>query len=320
MPGTAGHGLLLQMGKRRRCDAILCERQCREMKCWWHRESTGRRSDQTRRNEGGADRVPVGETARRRDHGGSASHLLAAGPGASRGIYGKGENSVFGGCNPYTTRVSGDWFVGTITAHTGDVYLDHKSMYEVTEKERVFHPVRSAAAWDPAFSVYVWYTERDSARDETVFFANFHEVDPNAACVECSVRNNCFLPEKTGISYITLQGFVIREAATQWAPPTAYQDGMVGPHWSKGWVIEDCEIAESKCSGISLGKLLQPENDNKWQKEKTKDGTQTERDCICRRPTRAGTGSMWEATASLGATSTTADRPGSWDTWAACSP
>ncbi len=70
------------------------------------------------------------------------------------------------------------------------------------------------------------------------------------------------------------------EAATQWAPPTAYQDGMVGPHWSKGWVIKDCEIAESKCSGISLGKVLQPENDNKWLKEKTKDGTQTERDCI----------------------------------------
>ena len=56
---------------------------------------------------------------------------------------------------------------------------------------------------------------------------------------------------------------------------------MVGPHWSKGWIIEDCEIYESKCSGISLGKYLQPENDNKWLKTKYKDGTQTERDCIC---------------------------------------
>lgn len=63
--------------------------------------------------------------------------------------------------------------------------------------------------------------------------------------------------------------------------PTAYQEGMVGPHWSKGWIIEDCEIYESKCSGISLGKYLQPENDNKWLKWKYKDGTQTERDCIC---------------------------------------
>ena len=63
--------------------------------------------------------------------------------------------------------------------------------------------------------------------------------------------------------------------------PVYCLDGMVGPHWSKGWIIEDCEIYESKCSGISLGKYLQPENDNKWLKWKYKDGTQTERDCIC---------------------------------------
>ena len=96
-----------------------------------------------------------------------------------------------------------------------------------------------------------------------------------------SVRRNCFYPESEGIGYITLSGFRISQAATQWAPPTAYQEGMVGPHWSKGWIIEDCEIYESKCSGISLGKYLQPENDNKWLKWKYKDGTQTERDCIC---------------------------------------
>jgi hypothetical protein len=56
---------------------------------------------------------------------------------------------------------------------------------------------------------------------------------------------------------------------------------MVGPHWSKGWVIEDCEISHSKCSGISLGKYLQPNNDNKWALKRTKTGTQTERDAIC---------------------------------------
>lgn len=103
----------------------------------------------------------------------------------------------------------------------------------------------------------------------------------NKENVEISVRRNCFYPESEGIGYITLSGFRISQAATQWAPPTAYQEGMVGPHWSKGWIIEDCEIYESKCSGISLGKYLQPENDNKWLKWKYKDGTQTERDCIC---------------------------------------
>ncbi|MFA7119203.1 MAG: right-handed parallel beta-helix repeat-containing protein, partial [Sphaerochaetaceae bacterium] len=47
------------------------------------------------------------------------------------------------------------------------------------------------------------------------------------------------------------------------------------------WIIEDCEISDSRCSGISLGKYLQPENENKWTRGFVKNGTQTERDAIC---------------------------------------
>lgn len=190
-------------------------------------------------------------------------------------------NGLFGGYNPFTTLVSGDWYVASIIAHTGDVYLNEKSMYEVTSLEGVTHPRRSQVSWDPEFSVYTWYTEQDEAADETILYANFQGKDPNEENVEISVRRNCFYPSAEGTGYITFSGFKVSKAATQWAPPTAYQEGMVGPHWSKGWVIEDCEIYESKCSGISLGKYLQPENDNKWLKWKYKDGTQTERDCIC---------------------------------------
>ena len=39
---------------------------------------------------------------------------------------------------------------------------------------------------------------------------------------------------------------------------------MIGPHWSKGWIIEDCEITNSKCCGISLGKYYDPEE---WDDE-----------------------------------------------------
>ena len=190
-------------------------------------------------------------------------------------------NSLFGDYNPYKTLVFGDWFIALMIAHTGDVYLNHKSMYEVTDKAKVFEPEVSKASWDREFSVYTWYCEQDDQADETVFFANFQGLNPNEQDVEIAVRQDCFLPEKEGVGYITLSGFTVREAATQWAPPTAYQDGMIGPHWSKGWIIEDCEVYESKCSGISLGKYLQPNNDNKWSKWKYKDGTQTERDCIC---------------------------------------
>ncbi len=189
-------------------------------------------------------------------------------------------NGIFTDRNPYTTLVSGDWLDARHAAHLGDVYLNGKSLYEVTDKNEVFDPKPSAVSWDPDFSVYVWYAEQDG--EETVFCANFQGKDPNAETVEISVRKNCFYPSKEGNGYITLSGFTVCCAATQWAPPTAYQEGMIGPHWSKGWIIENCEVFESKCSGISLGKYYQPENDNKWLKEKIKDGTQTEREVICR--------------------------------------
>lgn len=190
-------------------------------------------------------------------------------------------NSLFGDYNPYTTLVSGDWFIASFIAHTGEVYLNDKAMYEVTSLEQVMHPEPSMVSWDPDFTVYTWYTEQDEKQDTTVIYANFQGADPREEKVEINVRRNCFYPEQEGIGYITLSGFTVTKAATQWAPPTAYQEGMIGPHWSKGWIIEDCDVSLSKCSGISLGKYLQPENDNKWLKWKFKDGTQTERDCIC---------------------------------------
>ena len=57
---------------------------------------------------------------------------------------------------------------------------------------------------------------------------------------------------------------------------------MIGPHWSKGWIIEDCEISNSKCAGISLGKYLDPENDHYFTVKHVKSPTQMERDAVCR--------------------------------------
>ena len=190
-------------------------------------------------------------------------------------------NGIFGNYNPYTTLVSGDWFVAFYTAHTGEVFINNKSLYEVTSLEAVKNPSIDQKSWDKDFSKHCWFTEQDEKNDETLIYANFQGKDPNKENVEITVRANCFYPSKEGVGHITLSGFTVCKAATQWAPPTAYQEGMVGPHWSKGWIIEDCEISHSKCSGISLGKYKQPNNDNKWLKWKYKDGTQTERDNIC---------------------------------------
>ena len=188
-------------------------------------------------------------------------------------------NSLFGGCNPYTTLVWGDWLNQQLPVHTGEVYLDDKSLYETDTLEGVLRPVRDEKSWDADFTLYTWYTCQAADRDETLIYANFHGKDPNAERVEINVRPHCFYPLAEHVDYNTLSGFTVTRAATQWAPPTALQDGMIGPHWSKGWVIENCEISHSKCSGISLGKYLQQGNDNKWSRIKVKDGAQTQRDC-----------------------------------------
>lgn len=188
-------------------------------------------------------------------------------------------NGFFNDYNPYTTFVRGDWYFAVSPVHTGEVYLNDKAMYECLELEGVLNPQIFTLSWEPEFTKYKWYTCQEG--DFTVIYANFQGKNPNEENVEINVRKNCFYPEKTGINYITLSGFTVTKAATQWAPPTAYQEGMIGPHWAKGWIIEDCDVSNARCSGISLGKYLQPNNDNKWSTKYYKDGTQTERDAIC---------------------------------------
>jgi alpha-N-arabinofuranosidase len=63
-----------------------------------------------------------------------------------------------------------------------------------------------------------------------------------------------FTPAKTGVNYLTIRGFTLRNAATPWAPPSAGQIGIVSAYWCKGWAIEDNEICYSKCCGVALGK------------------------------------------------------------------
>ena len=188
-------------------------------------------------------------------------------------------NSYFGSYNPYTTLVEGDWLDVRVPVHTGDVFINGKSMYEKDSLDKVMEPEFFDASWDRDFTKHTWYTEQSQTEDATIIYANFQGKDPNKECVEISVRAHCFWPVEEHVNYITLSGFTVCKAATQWAPPTAIQEGMIGPHWSKGWIIEDCDIYESKCSGISLGKYRQQGNDNKWLKYKYKDGAQTQRDC-----------------------------------------
>jgi hypothetical protein len=88
----------------------------------------------------------------------------------------------------------------------------------------------------------------------TTIHAQFPGVDPNRAAVEINQRPTVFYPSRNFINYITVRGFTLRNAAANWAPPSAEQVAIVGVNWSKGWIIESNTIAYSKCSGVSLGK------------------------------------------------------------------
>ena len=189
-------------------------------------------------------------------------------------------NGIFGSFNPYVEKVCGDWYFSPKIRHTGSVYLNDRMMYETDSLEECQAGKPDPCAWNQEDAKYLWYTEQDG--NETVLYANFHGQDPNTEKVEIAARRNVFMPDRTGISYITVSGFVLTKAATTWAPPAAYQDGLIGPHWSKGWIIEDCEVSNSRCCGISLGKYLDPENDMYFFHKKVKSPTQMERDAVCR--------------------------------------
>jgi alpha-N-arabinofuranosidase len=153
-------------------------------------------------------------------------------------------NSFFGGFNPYADRIHGDWFDprGRVH-HTGAVYLNGEWLTEAAQ----FGDVLSPAGGPP-----LWFGQVDA--NATTLWAQFRAADPNAELTEINVRRTVFYPDQPGRNYLTVRGFALRHAATPWAPPTAEQVGLIGTHWSRGWIIEDNVVSHSVCSGIALGK------------------------------------------------------------------
>jgi len=156
-------------------------------------------------------------------------------------------NSYFRGFNPYSDLIRGDWFNPTPKDrkyHTGAVYLNGDWLMEASSMEEVMGPADE--------NNMLWYAIVDSTT--TTIRAQFKNADPNRETVEINVRQTIFYPDKPFINFITVRGFKMQHAATSWAPPTAEQMGLIGTHWSRGWIIENNIIQYSKCVGISLGK------------------------------------------------------------------
>ena len=175
-------------------------------------------------------------------------------------------NDMFGDWNPYTELIDGDWMVhpAEYRMHAGDVYLNGKSFYEARSVDEVMEGSTHSEGFNPPWNrvapkllhpedtAFQWYAQVD--QDNTVIYANFQGADPNEELTEINVRKCCFYPRRTGRNYITVRGFEMAQAACPWTPPTADQPGLLGAHWSKGWIIENNDIHDAKCSAVSLGK------------------------------------------------------------------
>lgn len=175
-------------------------------------------------------------------------------------------NTLFGDFNPFNEEIAGDWIVyqpGKPHKHLGDVYLNGVSFYEVGSRGEVdAPPLRTEVVddWtgitvpirDPKQTQLVWYAEVGA--DQTTIWANFQGADPNSELAEINVRPAVFFPTEHHLDYITVRGFELCQAACPWTPPTADQPGLIGPNWAKGWIIEDNDIHDAKCSAISIGK------------------------------------------------------------------
>lgn len=178
-------------------------------------------------------------------------------------------SSYFSDFNPYAEIIHGDWFAGHGRIHRrGNVFLDGAWLPEaqtvfalesgtgiawsstvdglVERPKAEAYGVEGRGAFAPA--------EYDADGNTTIFVRLPEDIDPNAGRVEVSVRSTVFTPTAEHIDFITLRGFEIRNAATNWVAPTSGQEGMVTPYWSRGWVIENNEICYSRCTGIALAK------------------------------------------------------------------
>ena len=155
-------------------------------------------------------------------------------------------NTFFGDFNPFDDLIRGDWFnpLGR-KHHTGAVYLNGDWLTEAATLDEVLLKTRK-------LNSQLWFARVDD--EQTTIWAQFDGVDPNEHLVEVNVRQSVFYPDRPGRNFITVRGFTMRHAATPWAPPTAEQIGLLGTHWSKGWVIEGNVISHSVCTGVTLGK------------------------------------------------------------------
>lgn len=163
-------------------------------------------------------------------------------------------DSFFGDFNPYRMPVYGDliskykmadstiWMEFGQEYHLGEVYGEGLPFAETLRKEEM---IKSAKTW---------FTE--SSKGITRIWAHFDDSDPNRTLSEINVRECVFFPVMPGLKYISVSGFTMQQAACYWSPPNSFQKGLIGTHFGRSWIIQNCHITDAKCVGISSGNIF----------------------------------------------------------------
>jgi hypothetical protein len=140
--------------------------------------------------------------------------------------------------NPFATKLSGLWMsTPGNQCSLGMLYVNGEQLsarYSTAE-------VQSTPK--------TWWAVQEKGK--TILQANF-DTDPNQAMVEVNVRDSCFHPGSKVLNYISLVGLTLSQAAPNGSGPIHPQQGIITVFAGKGWVIEDCIISDSPCSGIAL--------------------------------------------------------------------
>ncbi len=153
---------------------------------------------------------------------------------------------TFGGFNPFTDALGGMWYrakrpvlrTRLIQAGRRLVLHDREAFVAKEGLAAVLKVGHAALLAGPVSGTIV---------------ARFAQ-DPSVAVPELVVRPACFYPLVEFRDYQTLRGLSFVNAGPTWGSASAQQVGVVGTHWSRGWVIEDCTVSGSSADGISLGK------------------------------------------------------------------
>lgn len=165
----------------------------------------------------------------------------------------------FGGMNPFSDFISGNWF----WPKKGKRYFRTRLLQggKVLELhgDEVFSEMRAVSGTDRAksaeghLSLEVGHAILLPGMATGTIIARF-ESDPNEVVPEFVVRPACFYPVAEHRDYIRVLGIAFENAGPNWAPPTSEQVGVIGTNWSRGWVVEDCSVSGSSAAGITLGK------------------------------------------------------------------